>query len=215
MTNGIPVIVERAMYLSRTNRLFSAGHESAGITAPSTSWFLAEGATGSFFDFFILLANPSEREAEVEARYLLEDGSTVVRPYTVAPNSRFNIWVDYEDQRLAAVSASTVLRVTNGVPIIVERAMWWPLDAGHWYEAHNSAGVTSAGVAWGIAGGAVGGSESAATYVLVANTGDLGRTRQGVGARGGGRTRPPGVARGEPLADDDRHRGNAGVGRRP
>ena len=34
--------------------LWKAGHESAGVTAPSTTWFLAEGATGEFFETFIL-----------------------------------------------------------------------------------------------------------------------------------------------------------------
>ena len=56
--NGVPIIVERAMYLDQPGRAFGAGHESAGVTAPATQWFLAEGATGSFFDLFILIANP-------------------------------------------------------------------------------------------------------------------------------------------------------------
>ena len=38
-----PIIVERAMYLSRPGQPFAAGHESAGVTAPATEWFLAEG----------------------------------------------------------------------------------------------------------------------------------------------------------------------------
>ena len=43
---------------------FAAGHESAGVTAPATRWFLAEGATGSFFNTFILIANPSARSRD-------------------------------------------------------------------------------------------------------------------------------------------------------
>jgi hypothetical protein len=43
--------------------LFNGGHESAGVTAPSTNWFLAEGATGSFFETFLLLANPGDTDA--------------------------------------------------------------------------------------------------------------------------------------------------------
>ena len=54
-----PIVVERAMYLSRPDQPFAAGHESAGVTAPATSWFLAEGATGSFFDLFVLIENPT------------------------------------------------------------------------------------------------------------------------------------------------------------
>ena len=36
-----------------------------GRNAPSTSWFHAEGATGAFFDTFILLANPERRAGDV------------------------------------------------------------------------------------------------------------------------------------------------------
>ena len=39
-------------------RTFNAGHESAAVRFADTQWFLAEGATGPFFDLFILLANP-------------------------------------------------------------------------------------------------------------------------------------------------------------
>ena len=47
---GTPIIVERAMYRDAGGQVFGAGHNSAGITTPSTNWFLAEGATGSYFD---------------------------------------------------------------------------------------------------------------------------------------------------------------------
>ena len=56
--NGQPIIVERAMYFDVPGQTFGAGHESAGITAPATEWFLAEGATGDYFDLFVLIANP-------------------------------------------------------------------------------------------------------------------------------------------------------------
>ena len=62
-TGGEPIIAERAMYRSTTGRLFDAGHESMGVRAPSTRWFLAEGRTGPFFDEFILLANPTDVDA--------------------------------------------------------------------------------------------------------------------------------------------------------
>jgi hypothetical protein len=77
--NGVPIIVERAMYLDRPGQFFGAGHEGAGITAPATSWFLAEGATGAYFDLFVLVANPSAVDAPITATFLLPDGTTVTR----------------------------------------------------------------------------------------------------------------------------------------
>jgi hypothetical protein len=48
------------MYFGITpTSLWSGGTESAGVTALSTHWFLAEGATGGFFDTFILVSNPN------------------------------------------------------------------------------------------------------------------------------------------------------------
>jgi uncharacterized repeat protein (TIGR01451 family) len=168
-----PIIVERAMYLDRPGEPFSAGHGSAGVTAPALSWFLAEGATGPFFDLYILLANPSDQSATVEMKYLTSTAEVFTKTHTLAPNSRTTIWVDQEivpgaGQALANVAVSTIVTSLNAVPIIVERAMWWP--EGQWYEAHNSPGATSTGTRWALADGESGGPAGLQTYVLIANT---------------------------------------------
>jgi hypothetical protein len=172
LTSTQPFIVERAMYLDTPGRVHGAGHNSAGITTPATRWFLAEGATGTFFDLFILLANPNPTAAEVRVTYLLPGGQTVVRTYLVAPESRSNIWVNDEGPALANTAVSAIVESINAVPIIVERAMWWPgtTGAATWHEAHNSAGTTETGTRWGLAEGEEGGPLAAETFVLIANT---------------------------------------------
>jgi len=171
VTNGVPVIVERAMYLDAGGITFGAGHESAGVVAPATSWFLAEGATGPYFDLFVLIANPTAADATVAATYLLPSGATIHRTYVVRANSRFTIFVDGEHPSLADTAVSTTITSTNGVGIIVERSMWWPgPTAATWHEAHNSPGATMTGTRWALAEGEVGGARSAQTYILVANT---------------------------------------------
>lgn len=170
-TNAVPVIVERAMYLNTGGLLFGAGHESTGIRAPATDWYLAEGATGPYFDLFVLIANPGTVDANVQARYLLPNGTTITKGYTVPARSRFNVWVDLQDAALANTAVSTIVTSTNSVPIIVERAMWWPgPQATTWHEAHNSAGATTPGTRWAMAEGEVGGPASTQTFVLIANT---------------------------------------------
>ena len=169
-TNGVPIIAERAMYLDQPGRPLGAGHESAGVTAPATQWFLAEGATGDYFDLFILIANPQATPATVQADYLLTTGQVITRTYTVPGNSRFNIWVDQEPG-LANAALSTRITSTNAVPIIVERAMWWPGPTSDtWQEAHNSPGETTTGTRWAMAEGEVGGPRDTDTFVLIANT---------------------------------------------
>src|SRR5262249_38215393 len=154
---------------STPSQSFSAGHDSAGVTAPSTQWFLAEGATGQFFDMFILFANPGALDAQVRADYLLSNGTTVTKTYVIPANSRRTYNVSLEDSRLADANVSTAVTSTNGVPIIVERSMWWP-HGQPWYEAHNSPGSTTTGTKWAVGDGEVGGPRNAQTYMLVANT---------------------------------------------
>jgi autotransporter-associated beta strand protein len=168
--NDVPVIVERAMYLDRGGRTFDSGHAGAGVTSAATEWLLAEGATGDLFDLFVLVANPQTSAADVEVDYLLPDGSVLTKAYTVTPKSRFNIWVDLEAPQLASTAVSTRVRSVNDVPIVVERAMWWPGSSTTWHEAHNSAGTVRAGTKWGLADGHVGGPLGVETYILIANT---------------------------------------------
>jgi hypothetical protein len=180
ITATAPIIVERAMYRSSPTQVFTAGHGSAGITNPSTEWFLAEGATGPFFDLFVLLANPHDTAATVRIDFLLSTGETFTKDYVVPANGRYTVWVDAEEippasgrHPLANVAVSVTARSTNGVPIIVERTMWWPgpeYGPDFWYEAHNSAGATATGTRWALADGETGGSDGAETYVLIANT---------------------------------------------
>ena len=173
VASDVPIIVERAMYLGAAGGSFVAGHESAGVTSPQPRWFLAEGATGSFFDLFVLIANPSDAPTTVRATYLLPDGSTVAKIYPVAAASRFTVWVDHEDPTLANTAVGAIVESLDGVPIVVERTMWWPgPTAASWYEAHNSPGVTQSGTVWALADGEQGGAQGWETFVLIANTGD-------------------------------------------
>jgi hypothetical protein len=171
IVSDVPIIVERAMYRGRSGGAFVAGHESAGVTAPATSWFLAEGATGRFFDLYVLLANGTDQVADVSLRFLRPDGITVTRAFPLGPRSRQTVWVDHEDPALADTAVSTVVESTNGVPIVAERAMWWPgPTAASWHEAHNSPGSTVTGTTWAVADGEAGGPRAAETYLLIANT---------------------------------------------
>jgi hypothetical protein len=169
-TNSVPFVAERAMYYTRPNQPFAAGHESAGVTAPATRWFLAEGATGSFFNTFILIANPSTQAASVDMQYLLTDGQVVTRHHDIPGQSRLTLNAALEDPVLLSAAFSTVVNSANNVPIIVERAMWWPADGNGWYEAHNSPGETTTGVRWAMGEGESGGGGNTQTYILIANT---------------------------------------------
>ena len=189
ITSTRPIIAERAMYLNRPGQPFGAGHGSAGVTAASNNWFLAEGATGTFFDLFILIANPNNSQAKVQVTYMLPGGSTLQKNYDVEPNSRSSIYVDAElfdnQPLLASTPMSIKLVSTNNVPVIVERTMWWP--DGLWYESHNAPGSTITGARWALAEGENGGTSGSQTYILIANTSAFaGQARVTVLLEGGG-----------------------------
>jgi glucose/arabinose dehydrogenase len=186
VTNGIGIIAERAMYRTSHGASFNGGHDSAGVTAANTSWFFAEGATGDFFDMFLLLANPSPSAASATVRYLLPDGAPAfVKNYTLDPQSRTTINVELEDASLRSAAVAMVIEAT--APIAAERAMYWPGPfASNWLEAHNSPGTTETGTVWAIAGGEMGGPNGAQTFVLIANTSPFaGRARITVLREGG------------------------------
>jgi autotransporter-associated beta strand protein/YVTN family beta-propeller protein len=166
VTFDVPGMAERAMYFGEVP-LFGGGHATAGVAAPATSWFLAEGATGSFFDTFVLIANPDSTTANLTVTYLPEGGVPVVKPHTLPGNQRLTLNIAAEDPVLANAAVST--RVESDQPVVVERAQYWP--HGAWHEAHNSAGETSAGTSWGLAEGRVGSGNNAQTYILIANPG--------------------------------------------
>jgi YVTN family beta-propeller protein len=162
----LPGMAERAMYFGDAPR-FTGGHAAAGATAPSTTWYLAEGATGSFFDTFVLVANPNAAPATVTLTYLPDNGVPIVKTHALAGHQRLTINIADEDPALASAAVST--RVEADQPVVAERSQYWPHAA--WYEAHNSGGETTPGTKWGLAEGRVGGSTNAQTYILIANPG--------------------------------------------
>ena len=178
VTFAVPAVAERAMYFGLPPDVFlKAGHDSAGVTAPSTRWILAEGATGPFFETFILLANPNPTPVDATLQFLTQTGTAVTRTVTIPALSRRTIdpeGLSPAAPELANVAVATVVTATQ--PIVAERAQYWPGVGQEWYEAHNSFGVTAPRQKWGLAEGRVGNPPSMPpasyqTYILLANPG--------------------------------------------
>ena len=166
VANSVPVVVERAMYLSGGGQQFRAGHGGAALPAPSTTWSLAEGATGAYFDFFVLLMNPGPSEASATLEFLRPDGTVVTDKISLPPERRRTVWVD-GIPGLESTAVATTVTATG--PIVVERAQWWPGTSATWAEAHNAPGAIAPRLGWLAADGEDGGPLNAETYILVAN----------------------------------------------
>jgi uncharacterized repeat protein (TIGR01451 family) len=170
LQSNLPIIVEHSMMQGEgPDQVWAAGTTGAAVHAPAPQWFFAEGATGTFFDTFFLLANPNPDTVQVRATYLLMTGESFTKDYTLGGRSRFTLRAGAEDPRLASTGFSTSFHTLNGDGIVAERTMWWPATLP-WIEGHHSAGVTTTGTMWAAARGEVGGTDAADTYVLVANT---------------------------------------------
>jgi len=168
-----PIVAERAMYFGSTpTRPWNGGAASTGAIAPSSTWYFAEGATGSFFDTFFLLLNPGTVDAHVTLRYLLDTGEVIDVARIVPARSRLTVNVEAEsDARLHAASMATL--VTSDLPIVAERSVYWSTtgEAQPWGESHTSRGATDAAPRWALAEGRSGGALGFNTFVLLANPG--------------------------------------------
>jgi hypothetical protein len=120
-----PVVVERPMYFTYAGAI-TDGHNVMGATTTATTWSFAEGYTGTGFDEYLTIMNPSDDAATLEITYFLSTGALPPVTLTVAGNSRTTISVHGTAQgvgRGQAVAAR--VRSTNGVGIVVERPMYF------------------------------------------------------------------------------------------
>jgi len=175
-----PVVVERAMYRDAPGETFAAGSVAAGVTAAAASWYFAEGATGTFFDTYLLLSNPNDAAATVNVDFIrahdVNDVTTalpVQKTYTLAPNSRRTIWVAQEDPALRDTQVGA--RLTSTRFIVAERTMWWPgPTSATWRENAAEFGSTTSGRLWAVADVQADADDGGwDTFVLVATTEQL------------------------------------------
>ena len=146
-----------------------------GLKEPgSTSWFLAEGSTGTneygSFETWVLVQNPGSDPAEVDLFYQTPTSEIPGPHLTVGADTRQTVNVG--DTVPDEFSVST--RVESDNPVISERAMYWTSSTGVYRQAaHDSIGVTTPARNWFLAEGSTGTNEygSFETWVLVQNPG--------------------------------------------
>lgn len=166
ITTTSPVAAERAMYFKPNGTNWSGGHAGPGVTAPSTTWYVAEGKTGPVFDTWLLLANPNPVAAKATISYLTPRGLAYTESVGIAANSRKTVHVD-DRAPVADTDVSAVIASTQ--PIVVERSMYWPGTPATWLDAHNTVGASAFGTEWVLAEGETGGAQNFQSYILLAN----------------------------------------------
>ena len=113
----------------------------------------------------MLIANPTTTPAPVTVTFLRQDGPPIIQDLTLAPTSRTTMHVDQIPGLENQGGVSTVVTSTTGVPLVVERTMFW--DASY-YGSHGGTAVDGPRTRWLFAEGSQGFFN---TFVLLANTG--------------------------------------------
>lgn len=161
-----PIAADRTMYFSTKDTAWKGGHDSSGVDAPSTKWYLAEGQTGSTFSEYLLLANPNAGAATATVQYMTSTGTSVTKTYQLPPTSRLTVVVN---EVPGLENAEVAAAITSTLPIVAERSMYWPGRWGQWYEGHNSAGMPTLGTEWVLSEGETGGAHNVVSRFLLAN----------------------------------------------
>ncbi|MCG2795031.1 MAG: right-handed parallel beta-helix repeat-containing protein [Actinomycetia bacterium] len=124
VTGSQAIIAERAMYWGEGTEAGEACHDSIGLSAPHTTFYLPDGQTSEGRETYTLVMNPNDTDVTVEVTYLTPDGTgNVVFEETVSANSRKTF--SMVDKGISGRAAVMVTCKTSGKKIVVERAMYW------------------------------------------------------------------------------------------
>ena len=131
-------------------------------SAQQTRWYLAEGSTGPFFEEEVLAINPTDQTATGIVR-VYRDGAAVDVPIAIPPRRRITLPVNLLPGLATGETSALVDTSASGVPIYVERTMYWNGRRG----GHNAGGVEAPQTTWYLAEGATGNFFS--TFILLVN----------------------------------------------
>jgi len=145
ITSDQAIFAERAMYWNH----YIGGHDATAVPALSTVWRFAEGFTGSGYQTYFLVNNPSGADATVTLHFFLDTGATVDKVETVAAHSRKTVWANQYPE-LVNQAFGTVIQ--SSTPIVAERSMYW----GNFKEGHGTAGLTQEANSFAFAEGLAG-----------------------------------------------------------
>ena len=157
LTSSQPIVAERSVYWN--NRI--EGTDSIGVTAPSTTWHLAEGCTAHGFDTWVLVQNPQIVPATIDITYMTSKGVVQKQPFTLGAGQRASVQAVKD---VGACDVSTT--VESNLPVVCERAMYWDGRRG----GHDSIGVTEGSKKWYLAEGTT--AWGFETWLLIANPTD-------------------------------------------
>lgn len=165
-TNGVDLVVERSMYWDSGGVNWAGGTNSAGISTPSTTWYFAEGCTGSGVTTYILIQNPNGSSADVTLTFMDNAGNRIEKQFEgdTAISKYTRKTINIADYMNNVYQVST--KIESSVPIVAERSMYWSAGSFTKAEGHCASGATSPSSLWYLAEGC---TKSFKDWVLIQN----------------------------------------------
>ena len=123
-----------------------ASTTSNGESALSSNWYFAEGYTGSTFQEYVALFNPSDSPAQVMVQVFSSPEAAPIEPVStvVSPHSRATL-----DMRAIVPQRSIGLLVESDQPIAAERVLYWGAGSGSGkYGSSVSPGLLEPAASW-------------------------------------------------------------------
>ncbi len=167
VSSGPDIICERSMYWTPpggTTRVL--GHDSIGVIAPATTWYLAEGATDGGYETWVLVQNPNPTPVDIDIQFETDTGPVQGPIDNIAAKSRKSYPVGLT---VVTYDVSTVVTSTTpGGSIVCERSVYLtPPGSSHKEIGTDSIGVVEPASKWYLAEGASDGGYE--TWILVQN----------------------------------------------
>ncbi len=136
-----PIVVERPMYFDYKGEV-TGGHDAIGATAPTTTWYFAEGYTGEGFEEYVCVLNPGDAAADLTFFFQTqEQGEKVRTGYAVGPHSRGTFKVN----DILGPDYQASLKLESTQPVVAERSMYFdylgPSGDLHWTGGHCVTGT--------------------------------------------------------------------------
>lgn len=157
IASNVPVAVERQMRFDYRLSGVEGSSLSSGMSSPRRVFLLPEGYTGPGFEQWLTLLNPQSMSAQVRLTFMKPDGSTIERWVTVPAKTRQTVEVR---PIVGYTEVSTKVESVNGVPILVERPMYFQYRSifglGTMEGGHVGAGIDSPGTHFYLAEGYTG-----------------------------------------------------------
>jgi len=161
VSSDVPIIATQNFLTADPNGGTQWASHSGGVTAPSTTWYLAEGSTYGGFQSTIAVQNPNASPASVAITYTqfgspINGPSMTVSPFGQSQVAIVDTLVDY---------SSIGVIVTADVPVIAQMTTYWSGGAA----STSTMGVPAPSTTWYLAEGNTASWSGFETWVTVQN----------------------------------------------